>query len=81
MVHLDRPSPTSAPFINLDLAAISLSGADPALMEPMVRCALRACVNSGEFYTATDEVGEVIGYSLWMPPDQDLFSTYVINQF
>ena len=75
MVHLDRPPPTSAPFVNLDLAAISLSGADPALMEPMVRCALRACVDSGEFYTATDKVGEVIGYSLWMPPGQDLFST------
>lgn len=62
-------------LMETNVAAISLSGADPALMDPMVRCTLRACVHSGEFYTATDKTGEVIGFSLWMPPGQELFST------
>jgi hypothetical protein len=40
---------------------------------------LRAGIHSGEFYTATDKTGEVIGFSLWMPPGEELFSTYIFN--
>jgi len=40
---------------------------------------LRAGVHSGQYYEATDEGGELIGYTLWMPPGQEMFSTYVYN--
>ncbi|KIK02520.1 hypothetical protein K443DRAFT_131791 [Laccaria amethystina LaAM-08-1] len=55
--------------------ALMKTRADPALMDPMARCMLRAGIHSGEFYTATDKTGEVIGFSLWMPPGEELFST------
>ena len=38
---------------------------------------LRAGVHSGEYYEATDETGSLIGYTLWMPPGQEMFSTFV----
>ena len=39
---------------------------------------LRAGALAGEYYTATNEDGEIVGYTLWMPPGQELFSTSVL---
>ncbi|KAJ3511538.1 hypothetical protein NLJ89_g4046 [Agrocybe chaxingu] len=36
---------------------------------------LRAGVLSGEYYEATNEEGELVGYTMWMPPGQEMFST------
>jgi len=40
---------------------------------------LRAGVHSGEYYEATDETGSLIGYTLWMPPGQEMFSTFALH--
>jgi len=36
---------------------------------------LRAGAMAGEYYIATNPAGEQIGYTLWMPPGQEMFST------
>ncbi|EMD31941.1 hypothetical protein CERSUDRAFT_119274 [Gelatoporia subvermispora B] len=58
-----------------DPSALSLSGGDPELIDPMVRAMVQAGRIAGEYYTATDVSGELLGYALWMPPGQQMFST------
>ncbi|OCH85072.1 hypothetical protein OBBRIDRAFT_740548 [Obba rivulosa] len=58
-----------------DPSALSLSGGDPELIDPMVRSMLMAGRMAGEYYAATDDSGELLGYALWMPPGQLMFST------
>lgn len=36
---------------------------------------LKAGALAGEYYTATDENNDLLGFTLWMPPGDDLFST------
>lgn len=43
----------------------------------MAAATIRAGALAGEYYTATNENGEIVGYTLWMPPGQELFSTSV----
>lgn len=31
----------------------------------------------GEYYEATDEEGTLLGFTMWMPPGQEMFSTSV----
>lgn len=38
---------------------------------------LRAGVLAGEYYEASNEEGELIGYTMWMPPGREMFSTFV----
>lgn len=38
---------------------------------------LRAGVHSGEYYEATNDKGELVGYTMWMPPGNEIFSTSV----
>jgi len=63
---------------NVDNAAISLAGGDFSLIKLQAAAMLRAGALAGEFYTATNENGEIIGYTLWMPPGQEIFSTSVL---
>jgi hypothetical protein len=37
----------------------------------------RAGVLAGEYYEASNEEGELIGYTMWMPPGREMFSTFV----
>ncbi|KDR85989.1 hypothetical protein GALMADRAFT_132605 [Galerina marginata CBS 339.88] len=55
--------------------AISLSGGDKSLMKLQALAIIRAGAFAGEYYTATNSDGEVVGYALWMPPGKELFST------
>jgi len=55
--------------------AISLSGGDKSLMKLQALAILRGAAFGGEYYTATTPEGELIGYTLWMPPGQELFTT------
>jgi len=55
--------------------AISLSGGDKSLMKLQALAIIRAGAFAGEYYTATNSDGELVGYALWMPPGKELFST------
>jgi GNAT superfamily N-acetyltransferase len=55
--------------------AISLSGGDKSLMKLQALAILRAGALAGEYYTATNPDGELVAYTLWMPPGQELFSS------
>ena len=39
---------------------------------------LRVGVLDREYYEATDDEGELIGYTMWMPPGREMLSTFVI---
>lgn len=58
-----------------DQGAISLSGGDKSLMKLQALAMLRAGILAGEYYTATNQEGKLIGYTLWMPPGREIFST------
>ncbi|KAF8636155.1 hypothetical protein AX17_003750 [Amanita inopinata Kibby_2008] len=82
--HVQKPTEEQvevavALFVDLmknETATRSLCGGDAALMPDMVRSALKAGIYAaGEFYIATDEEGAIVGFTLWMPPGQDMFST------
>jgi len=62
-----------------DLGAVSLAGGDVSLMNFEVLAILRAGVLDGEYYEATNDEGELIGYTMWMPPGREMFSTFVIS--
>ncbi|TFK42238.1 hypothetical protein BDQ12DRAFT_645786 [Crucibulum laeve] len=81
--HIEHPSEAQinasvALFVDLmkdDNAALSLSGGDLSLVDPMARAILLAGAIDGEYYSATNEEGELVGFTMWMPPGQELFST------
>ncbi|KAI0078576.1 hypothetical protein K474DRAFT_1660152 [Panus rudis PR-1116 ss-1] len=64
-----------AQLMKSDGAALALSGGDPELIEMMVRLVVRACVLEGNYYAATNEKGEILGYSAVMPKGKELFAT------
>jgi len=64
-------------FILSDKGAISLAGGDQTLIKPQAIAMLHAGALAGEYYTATNTDGELVGFSLWMPPGQEMFSRYV----
>lgn len=41
----------------------------------MARAMILACALDGEYYIATNDEDELVGYCLWMPPGKELFST------
>ncbi|KAK2460077.1 hypothetical protein APHAL10511_007911 [Amanita phalloides] len=57
-------------------AVLSLSGGDPSLIPDMARSVLKAGIfAAGEFYIAANEREEIVGFTMWMPPGQEMFST------
>ncbi|KAF8971928.1 hypothetical protein BDZ97DRAFT_1153970 [Flammula alnicola] len=62
-------------LMKTNLGAVSLAGGDISLMKYEALALLRAGVLSGEYYEATDQEGQLIGYNMWMPPGQEIFST------
>jgi len=62
-------------LMKTNLGAVSLAGGDVSLMKFEALALLRAGVHSGEYYEATNKEGELIGYTMWMPPGQEMFST------
>ena len=59
-----------------DQGAICLLGGDTSLMKLQALAMLRAGAMAGGYYIATNPAGEQIGYALWMPPGQEMFSTW-----
>ncbi|TFK18154.1 hypothetical protein FA15DRAFT_273443 [Coprinopsis marcescibilis] len=65
-------------FIDLmktDISVLSLVGNELELIPVMIEAMLRAGALEGEYYTATNEEGVLVGYAMWMPPGRDLFGT------
>jgi len=58
-----------------DKAALSLSGGDKTLIKVQAAALPRAGALAGEYYAATNGEGEIVGFTMWMPPGQDMFST------
>ncbi|OBZ75628.1 hypothetical protein A0H81_04828 [Grifola frondosa] len=58
-----------------DLAAISLCGGDISLLGLQARAILQAGIFAGEYYAATDENGNILAFTMWMPPGQEMLST------
>ncbi|KAF9055667.1 hypothetical protein BJ165DRAFT_1521662 [Panaeolus papilionaceus] len=58
-----------------DKAALSLCGGDISLFKLQLTAMVKAIALDGEIYTATDEDGKLLGYTAWMPPGQEMFST------
>ncbi|KAI0935357.1 hypothetical protein AcV7_003819 [Taiwanofungus camphoratus] len=56
-------------------ALISLSGGDISLLDPMGRAMILAGIPAGEYYAATDDNGQLVGFMFWTSPGQELFST------
>ena len=62
------------------VAVLSLSGGEPTLIPDLARATLKAGIfAAGEFYTATNDEGDIVGFTMWMPPGQELFSTLVLQ--
>lgn len=61
-----------------DRAAVSMCGGDKSLIGPMARAMIRAATLGGEIYAASKDKC-IVGYAVWMPPGQDLLSTYVVS--
>lgn len=55
-----------------------MTGGDLTLIGHMVRAMICAATLGGEIYVATEHPGEVVGYAVWMPPGQELLSTFVV---
>lgn len=67
---------------NQAVAVLSLSGGEPALIPDLARATLKAGIfAAGEFYTATNDEGDIVGFTMWMPPGQELFSTLVLQAY
>ncbi|KAF8195072.1 hypothetical protein BJ912DRAFT_1085952 [Pholiota molesta] len=62
-------------LMKTNLGAVSLAGGEISLMTCQALALLRAGALAGEYYEATNEEGEMIGYTMWMPPGQEMFST------
>ncbi|KAF8167192.1 hypothetical protein B0H34DRAFT_680726 [Crassisporium funariophilum] len=62
-------------LMKTDLGAISLSGGDTSLIRLQAKALLRAGALVGEYYEATNADGELVGYTMWMPPGEEMFST------
>lgn len=79
----DSPAPISTnPLgVYVDLGAVSLAGGEIPLMKFEALAILRAGVHCGEYYEATNDEGDLIGYTMWMPPGQMIFSTSVLLLF
>jgi len=57
-------------------AIIALTAGKLELMELMARAMIRpVALVAGEMYTATDENGVLVGFTLWLPPGENLFTT------
>ncbi|KAH8078064.1 hypothetical protein BXZ70DRAFT_689783 [Cristinia sonorae] len=73
--QLHRSGQLFAELMSEDTALLSLCGGDPNLMEPLGQAMVRAGALEGEFYAATNEKDEVLGYVMTMPKGKVLFST------
>ncbi|KDR85991.1 hypothetical protein GALMADRAFT_397715 [Galerina marginata CBS 339.88] len=73
--RLDEAAELFTDLMKTNLGAVSLAGGDVSLMKFEALALLRAGVHSGEYYEASNEEGELIGYTMWMPPGQEMFST------
>ncbi|KAF9562254.1 hypothetical protein CPC08DRAFT_706773 [Agrocybe pediades] len=62
-------------LMKTNLGAVSLAGGEVSLMNLEALALLRAGVHSGEYYEATDDQDALVGYTLWMPPGKEMFST------
>ena len=60
-----------------DLGALSLAGGEVSLMNDQGLALLRVGSLYGEYYEATDDKGNLLGFTMWMPPGQEMFSTLV----
>ncbi|KAH9916234.1 hypothetical protein B0H21DRAFT_895860 [Amylocystis lapponica] len=55
-----------------DLVMISFTGGNLSLLPDVARAMLTpVALVSGEMYTATDENGVLVGFTLWLPPGQE----------
>lgn len=53
-----------------------LLGVDVSLLKDQAIATIRAGALDSEFYVAQESLGEIIACSVWMPPGQEMFSTY-----
>lgn len=63
----------------VDQAAIALVGGDTALLKLQAAATIRAGALTGEFCVAENDDGDIVGYTLWMPPGQEIFSRYATH--
>jgi len=75
--RLENAAELFTDLMKTNLSAVSLAGGDISPMKFEALAFLRAGVHSGEYYEATDDEGGLIGYTVWMPPKQEMFSTEV----
>jgi hypothetical protein len=62
-----------------DASTIALVGGDVDTIPTLARAMIRpAALISGEMYGAVDnETGALLGFQIWLPPGQEILSTYV----
>jgi hypothetical protein len=53
----------------------ALVGNDVELLPYLARAMIGASTVDGELYIATDDAGDLVGFSVWMPSGKELFST------
>ncbi|KAI0041332.1 hypothetical protein FA95DRAFT_709287 [Auriscalpium vulgare] len=59
-----------------DPAAIAFTAGNISLIEVMARAMIKPIAFvAGDMYTATDDKGELVGFTLFLPPGQNLFIT------
>lgn len=63
--------------VSAEVSTYILCGGDRTLFKSLGLATIRAGILDGEFYAATDDSGDVLGYVMTMPRGKLLYSTYV----
>ncbi|KAH9943875.1 hypothetical protein B0H21DRAFT_747377 [Amylocystis lapponica] len=59
-----------------DLASLSFTGGNISLLPAMGRSMIKPiALIAGEMYTATDENGALVGFTLWLPPGSNVMTS------
>ncbi|KAI0938554.1 hypothetical protein AcV5_000206 [Taiwanofungus camphoratus] len=82
--QVERPSETLveeaiqlfSALMPADPAAISFTAGDISRISDMARAMIKPiALVAGEMYTATDEDGALVGFTLWLPPGRNVWET------
>lgn len=56
-------------------AAVWLVGGEAILLKEQTAAGIPVAALSGGVYVAQNELGKIIAFSVWIPPNQEIFST------
>ncbi|KAF5323291.1 hypothetical protein D9619_013512 [Psilocybe cf. subviscida] len=73
--QIDTCSTLFYDLMRTNQATIALVGGDAALLKLQAAATIPAGALAGEFYVAENHDGDIVAYTLWMPPGEEIFSS------